>query len=215
MTLKGLSKYNVELVDGEVNVTNRYGRTVSSYTSLSQYKPKYKLLTDCGNRKYISIGQLRFMMKHPEVSADAISCRGIGIKFDDDGNVVNLNGGNRKRSYATFTGIEDALNTVLFLMSVKNGDERPLLNFVADSRWNAIVTVARLLKCSISKVSRHFEKAVDEFMKQVKDFNVREIKPLFSWLCKVLKCVVLTEGKVKTCSFLEGISEKKTKDWLS
>lgn len=215
MILKGLSKYDVELVDGKVKVTNRYGRTVSPYASPAQYKPSYKLLTDCGNKKYISIGQLRFMLKHPEVSADAISCQGIGIKFDDDGNVVNLNGGTRKRSYATFTGIEDALNTVLLLMSVKDGDDRPLLHFVEDSRWNAINTVARLLKCSISKVSRHFEKAAEVFMKQVQDFNVREIKPLFSWLCKVLKYVVLAEEKVKTCSFLEGITEKKIKNCLS
>jgi len=169
---------------------------LSPHTTPSNNKLKWNLVTDCGNKKDVTIGQLRFMMKHPDVSADAISCRGAGIKFNDDGSVSNLYGNDRGRSYATFSGIDDALNTVLFLVAVADGDKKPLLRYSESARSNAITTVAKLLGCSYAHVSPYFEEAVDRFIKRVENFNVKNIKPLFAWLCKELKYVVLEHDKL-------------------
>lgn len=199
MKLSGLSKYDVTFAEEKVKVKNlKTGRFLSPFTSLSNNKPRWHLMTDSGNKKTVTIGQLRFMMKHPGVSADAISARNAGIQFNDDGSVSNLYGNDRNRSYATFTGIDDALNTVLFLVMVADGDKKPLLKYIDSARYNAITTVAKLLKRPYSRVCAHFNEASERFIIRVENFNVNEIKPLFAWLCKELKYVVLEHDNLHT-----------------
>lgn len=82
-------------------------------------------------------------------------------------------------------------------MQAANGDNVPLLKFVDEAKYNAINTVAGLLKCSISTVAIHYETAVDRFIKETKEFNVERIMPLFAWFCKVLRCVVKEQRSLK------------------
>lgn len=198
MQLKGLSKYDIQFTDdNRVRVYSLFYRRYISPRCRNGLE-KYQLQTDFGKSRHISVGQLRFMKNHPDVSADAISCRTVGIKFREDGSVVDLyRGGVRKRKCTLFTGIDDALNTVLFLMQAADGDDTPILKFAEQARYNAITTVANMLKCSDSTVAIHFDTAVCRFVEQTKDFNVERIMPLFAWLCKVLKCVVKEQRNLK------------------
>lgn len=209
MKLKGLSKYDVRFTDDGVRVYSlRYNRYLSSRNLHGQ--EKWDLISDGGKHKHVSEGQLRFMRIHPEVSAEAIYCRPTRIKFRKDGTIDNLYGGERKRSYAHFTSSQDALNTVLFLISAHDGNKVPLLRFVEDSRRNAILTVARNLGVSFSTVSKHFESAADRFLRETKEFNVERIQPIFSWLCKCLKYTTIEHRslKIKTSQDMERFGNK-------
>lgn len=159
MTLKGLSHYDIRFTeDDRVRVYSLfYNRYISPIRRDAM--DKWQLKTDDGKSRHITEGQLRFMRNHPEVSAEGISLRATGIKFRKDGTVANLYGGERGRSYAVFTSSQDALNTVLFLISAHDGNKVPLLRFVEQSRRNAITTVAKLLGCGESTVAPHFETA--------------------------------------------------------
>jgi len=197
MQLKGLSKYDVRFTDdGEVRVYSLHFRRYIPPIRRDKQE-KWQLQDDCGHSRHVTEGQLRFMRKHPDVPAWAISCRATGIKFRRDGTVANLYGGERGRSYARFTSAQDALSTVLFLMQAADGDKVPLLRFVEEARENAVVTVSRLLGCGQGTVARHFEAAADRFVRETRTFNVERIMPLFAWLCKCLKYVVVENRNVK------------------
>lgn len=209
MKLKGLSKYDVRFTeDDRVRV---YSLRCNKYMSPNHRDAmdKWQLKTDDGKFRHVTEGQLRFMRSHPEVSAEGISLRATGIKFRKDGTVDNLYGGERGRSYARFTSPQDALNTVLFLISAHEGDRVPLLRFVERSRWNAITTVASLLKCAYSTVAPYYESGAARFLRETEDFNVERVQPLFAWLCKCLKWVVKEQRslKIKTSDHMERFGE--------
>ncbi len=197
MTLKGLSHYDIRFTeDDRVRVYSLfYNRYISPIHRDAM--DKWQLKTDDGKSRHITEGQLRFMRNHPEVSAEGISLRATGVKFRKDGTVANLYGGERRRSYALFTSSQDALNTVLFLISAHDGDKVPLLRFIEQSRRNAITTVAKLLGCGESTVTPHFETAVSLFLRETEEFKVKSIMPIFSWLCKCLRRVVREQRSLK------------------
>lgn len=98
MQLKGLSKYDVHFTDDDRVMV--YSKFYKSYITPRHINgsDKWELSTDFGKLKHVTEGQLRFMRNHLDVSADAISCRTVGIKFLKNGTVCNLYGGGESES---------------------------------------------------------------------------------------------------------------------
>lgn len=188
MEIKGLPNYDFVDEDGIVKVFNkRRMRWVSPQKSLS---PGY-VLRNSNKYKHFSYGFLRFLMQHPEIDAWQVSPLESRIKFADDGTVIELYGGKRKGRYNCFKDVDDALATVIAMKAAASGDWALIHRFIAESRENAIWTVAGLLKTTAAKVRESLEEGEERFIGQITTAHCEKIVPLYSWFCQCIKTEVL------------------------
>lgn len=188
MEIKGLPNYDFVDEDGIIKCFNkRRMRWVSPQKSLS---PGYTLRYNKKN-KHFSYGFLRFLMLHPEIDAWQISPLESRIKFAEDGAVIELYGGSRKSRYNCFKDVDDALATVIAMKAAASGDMAFIHRFIAESRENAIWTVAGLLKTTAAKVRESLEDGEERFIEQIKTARCERIIPLYAWFCRCIKSAML------------------------
>ncbi len=148
----------------------------------------------CENKtKHFSPGFLRFLMLHPELDARTIHPAEQRIKFAPDGTVKDLYEPGEKRAVKSsrFVDIDDALATVLVMKAVSGGDLKFVHTFITHNRQRAVWAVARILKASPNKVRESLDEGEELFITQLSNAHCEKIVPLFSWLCRSIKSVML------------------------
>lgn len=193
MKIKGLENYEVFFDEGVIKVWSLVSRKWIKKKEGSA--PGFCLCTD-GATRHFSPGFLRFLMLHPDMDARHISPTENRIKFAEDGTVMDLYGEDRKKRYSCFRDVDDAIATVILMKSAESGDLTYIYMFVRKNRNSAIWTVARLLKTTPTKVMECVEDGEERFIKQLTTAHCESIIPLYAWLCRCIKTVVLEKRRL-------------------
>lgn len=193
VTLKNLSRYGFSW-DGErlaVRV-RRTGRIINGYKA--RYGQTYYLIRDDTTKRYaVSRKQILFLLRHPEIDYRIIDFRSLGLTTD--GTVTFPNEQTEKRrSYSTFRSIDDAIETCIIIKEYQQGNEGPLRLWIHEARKNAVDTVHQRMKCGYTATAESWDDAVETFIGELRNMNVRRIQPLFSWLCKCLQYTAIRRG---------------------
>ena len=142
MKLKGLSIYDITDDEGRLNVRNiKSGRIIRIQESNT-----LQLRTDKARSRNFSVGAIRFLMKNPEINVDDIHPSIQGIRFAEDGKVIDLYDRRFKWNTRRFKGVDDMLTTVLAIKAATQGDLEFLYRFIAEHREDALNMAANILK---------------------------------------------------------------------
>lgn len=203
--LKGLSKYTFDMVDGRIVVKNHRGSILKGYM-IPGYKKYYTLMDDNRKKRYYGEHILAFYYKNPHLPA-------LCNKFMDKGVFLTIDGKirtevHRARQYNVFSGIDEALETVLLVKAYQQGDVSPILMWLAEVREKAVYTVTRFGKCSFSKARYCLDAADVRFWSQLETFNVQKIMPLFAMYCKCLRQEIMSARTVPVSFEKKYINER-------
>lgn len=197
VTLKNLSRYSFSWDGERLRVrARRRGKVING--EKRTYGLRYKLLTDSGTRKTrcLSEKQILFLLRFSELDCEKIDFRSFGLT--PDGTVtLPCKQAKRKRSYSTFKSIDDAIETCLIIKAFQQGNEGPLRLWIHDAQRNATNVVHRQVYCGYTAALEAWDDAVETFIGELRDMNVRLLRPLFSWLCKCLRYEVLKRGTLR------------------
>lgn len=187
MILKGLEQYDINDENGEIRV---YGQRFRKVIPRNRVTGRWCLWTHAKPKQFTE-GQLRFLMRHPEIDARDVRPREMHIRFLPDGTVISSCSEKRKSRYSLFRGIGDVMRTCGILLEVQSGNYTRLLEFIKDARPHVIHTVAKLAATTYNKVSNAIDEGEEMFIKQVEQARMERLMPLFAWYCRCVKVVVL------------------------
>lgn len=177
MRIKGLSKYDVSDIDGKLVVR---GLSRGGVRKAGRYGT-YVLITDKGKAKSMSTGQLRFLLRHPELSADDVIPSIHRMRFGCDGTVKGLYEDKRQRRPRTaFRDVDDVLATVLIMKAAAAGDVGYLYRFISEHRDEALEVASAKGGCFRRDMREIMPEAEEAFVADVTNANFRMIKPLFA-----------------------------------
>lgn len=192
VTLNGLSKYSISIIDNRL-IVRRNERTLNG--TIRSGRIAYSLVGDDGKARWYNENVLRFYIKNPDLPA---LCNNFVHKtrvyLSDDGDILPAL--HLKGRWDTFRGIDDALETLFVLKAYNEGDKGPLLEWLKEARKNACYAITKFGKVGLKYAENCMDDAEELFMKQIQNYNVKRIAPLFATLCKCLRVQVeFVKGK--------------------
>lgn len=190
MTIKGLSRYDICEHQGKIQIRNKKRGSLVKLTNSDHTSPRYTMRVDSETPVYKSFspGFIRFLIKNPEIDAQAISPAEDNVRFTEDGRVIDLHGSSgRKKPYNSFQDVDEALTTVIIMKAASKGDLEFVYKFIMENREKAIKKVSHLEDVPIDIIRLHSAAGEEHFIYQLRTASCQKIIPLFAWLCKCIR----------------------------
>lgn len=186
VTLKGFPKYRVGRDEnGTVRVWSIRFKRLLRYTESSPGVRSVLMSDFQGVERRLTQGAVTFLLEHPAIGWHDLDLTRYMIT--PDGRLASRTGLRYRRQYSLFQSVDDALDTCIMIKEFTEGNLKPVYSLIHTSKEAAIGLTSRLCRWSPVRLEEVWDDAVDLFLSQLRDMNIRQVKPLFGWLCTCLR----------------------------
>lgn len=184
--IQGLSLYEFRDTGKDLLAySHRLHRLLKKKESTRQKRPVmyYPLTADSGEKMYFTEGQLRYLLRHPEIEPEKLARNRANITIDNSGRVY----ARRARTGAdTFTSLDEAENTLHIVRKAVEGNEGPLRIFLYGARYGAVTYAQRRTGVPAYVLEQYLDEAEHMLTEEVKRFRKEAVRPLFREFCSAL-----------------------------
>ncbi|MEG2151136.1 MAG: hypothetical protein RRY36_07965 [Bacteroidaceae bacterium] len=199
MKIKGLTKYDFFIGNGEIKVKNQNGKFIKKSKDEYHEQGKFNLTNDVGKKITVSEIRLSFCLKNNCKISDLGTNRFYGTV---DNPMIGRRDGFKRIPEST---IPEKLSRIMFLeqsiemlkYAIVSGDYSNIIKYSCSFKRNSIASVSKVVGCKFSTLEPYWDEAFDLFMSQIMSLRFTSLKPIYNHICTCLKVTYVRKRGIK------------------